>query len=70
MGESLVKLRLIYSLVSWIQADIFVDYLKSWAMKSLKYDYDKKKDITAIWNTTMKEVSEVTKSNFQQYCKK
>ncbi|XP_053155879.1 tetraspanin-16 [Hemicordylus capensis] len=37
-------------------ADIFVDHLKSWALKTLKQDYGKQDDITAIWNTTMKEL--------------
>ncbi|XP_042304860.1 tetraspanin-1-like [Sceloporus undulatus] len=37
-------------------ADIFVEHLKKWAMKSLKEDYERQEDLTAIWNTTMKEL--------------
>lgn len=37
-------------------ADIFIDYFKNWALKTLKEDYGKQKDITAIWDTTMKEL--------------
>ncbi|XP_066468785.1 tetraspanin-16 [Tiliqua scincoides] len=38
-------------------ADIFIDYLKNWALKTLKEDYGNQEDITAIWDTTMRELS-------------
>ncbi|XP_044278206.1 tetraspanin-1-like [Varanus komodoensis] len=38
-------------------ADIFVDYLKNWATNSLKVDYGRQEDITAIWDATMKELN-------------
>ncbi|XP_061438284.1 tetraspanin-16 isoform X4 [Rhineura floridana] len=37
-------------------ADIFIEHLKNWAMKTLKEDYGRQEDITAIWETTMKEL--------------
>ncbi|KAH0628617.1 hypothetical protein JD844_009976 [Phrynosoma platyrhinos] len=37
-------------------ADIFIEHLKKWAMKSLEEDYERQEDLTAIWNTTMKEL--------------
>uniref|UniRef100_A0ACB8EN11 Uncharacterized protein n=1 Tax=Sphaerodactylus townsendi TaxID=933632 RepID=A0ACB8EN11_9SAUR len=36
-------------------ADMFVTHLKEWALKTLKEDYGTEKDITAIWDATMKE---------------
>ncbi|KAJ6657664.1 hypothetical protein lerEdw1_002165 [Lerista edwardsae] len=36
-------------------ADIFLDHLKSWALKTLKENYGKQEDITGIWDTTMRE---------------
>ncbi|XP_054859838.1 tetraspanin-16 [Eublepharis macularius] len=37
-------------------ADIFVDHLKQWALKTLKEGYGRQDDITGIWNTTMNEL--------------
>uniref|UniRef100_A0ABM5FQN1 Tetraspanin n=1 Tax=Pogona vitticeps TaxID=103695 RepID=A0ABM5FQN1_9SAUR len=37
-------------------ADIFVEHMKNWAKKTLEEDYGKQEDITAIWDTTMKEL--------------
>ncbi|XP_072847704.2 tetraspanin-16 isoform X2 [Pogona vitticeps] len=37
-------------------ADIFVEHMKNWAKKTLEKDYGKQEDITAIWDTTMKEL--------------
>nr|XP_028568121.1 tetraspanin-16 isoform X2 [Podarcis muralis] len=37
-------------------ADIFVEHLQNWALKTLKEDYGKQEDITGIWATTMKEL--------------
>ncbi|XP_077777197.1 tetraspanin-16 isoform X1 [Podarcis muralis] len=37
-------------------ADIFVEHLQNWALKTLKEDYGKQEDITGIWSTTMKEL--------------
>ncbi|XP_007423100.1 tetraspanin-16 [Python bivittatus] len=44
---------LIFSTVT----DIFVQYLKNWAMKTLKEDYGRQEDLTAIWDTTMKQLN-------------
>lgn len=43
--------------VSGFQADIFIEHLKTWAVKTLREDYGRQDDLTAIWDTTMKEVS-------------
>ncbi|XP_062979136.1 tetraspanin-1-like [Elgaria multicarinata webbii] len=37
-------------------ANIFVEYLKNWATKTLREDYGRQEDITAVWDTTMKEL--------------
>nr|XP_056706719.1 tetraspanin-16 [Euleptes europaea] len=37
-------------------ADLFVDHLKDWASKTLKEDYGKQEDLTAVWDATMKEL--------------
>ncbi|KAL8164602.1 UNVERIFIED_CONTAM: hypothetical protein K2H54_054194 [Gekko kuhli] len=57
-------------LASSVTADVFVPHLKTWALKSLKEDYDIKVDITAVWAATMTEVSEVANSGFWLYWKK
>ncbi|KAM6474606.1 tetraspanin-16 isoform 1-T1 [Liasis olivaceus] len=44
---------LIFSTVT----DIFVQHLKNWAMKTLKEDYGRQEDLTAIWDTTMKQLN-------------
>ncbi|XP_050781498.1 tetraspanin-1-like isoform X2 [Gopherus flavomarginatus] len=36
-------------------ADIFIEHLKNWAVKTLREDYGRRDDVTAIWDTTMKE---------------
>ncbi|XP_078091211.1 tetraspanin-1-like [Mustelus asterias] len=36
-------------------AEIFISYIKVWAVKSIKNDYGQIPDITTLWNTLMKE---------------
>ncbi|XP_063149102.1 tetraspanin-16 [Candoia aspera] len=36
--------------------DVFVEHLKNWAMKTLKEDYGRQEDLTAIWDSTMKQL--------------
>uniref|UniRef100_A0A8D0B7P3 Tetraspanin n=1 Tax=Salvator merianae TaxID=96440 RepID=A0A8D0B7P3_SALMN len=48
-------------------ADIFVEYLKNWATKTLKNDYGKQEDLTAMWNTTMQELKCCGFNNYNDF---
>ncbi|XP_069508985.1 tetraspanin-16 [Ambystoma mexicanum] len=37
-------------------SQIFVEYLSTWAAKTLRVDYGQESEITMIWNTTMNEL--------------
>ncbi|XP_067416483.1 tetraspanin-16 isoform X2 [Emydura macquarii macquarii] len=48
-------------------ADIFVEHLKSWAVKNLKEDYGRQDDMTVIWDTTMKELKCCGFNSYQDF---
>ncbi|XP_044850417.1 tetraspanin-1-like isoform X1 [Mauremys mutica] len=48
-------------------ADIFIEHLKNWAVKTLREDYGRRDDVTAIWDTTMKELKCCGFNNYKDF---
>ncbi|CAM5118185.1 unnamed protein product [Natator depressus] len=48
-------------------ADIFIEHLKTWAVKTLREDYGRQDDLTAIWDTTMKELKCCGFNNYKDF---
>ncbi|XP_053868322.1 tetraspanin-1-like isoform X1 [Malaclemys terrapin pileata] len=48
-------------------ADIFIEHLKNWAVKTLREDYGRQDDVTAIWDTTMKELKCCGFNNYKDF---